>query len=749
MKYLIFLVLISHSLLPGMGIHDIQFTTDPGMNGTYPSPYEGQTVSTGGIVSGTDYNNGRFFLSSSGGGAWNGIFVYDNNQNVSPGDSLILQAEVYEYYGFTELRFLDYCNLISAGHPLPLPAAVSTQSLAAQEDYESVLVEVNDVIVTQTCNQYNEWQVVDGSGSCVVGTGFFDLPETGFSLLTGYPFASIKGVVSYDWNEYKLNPRDLSDLSSAPDCYLVAVPDQNVYSPQEFSLPLQLAFLGELQIVSDYQFHLHFNEDVMVFTDYDLDGTLSTGGTVQIEQPGAGELAVYFSGNLSFHQVETLLKLKFSGIQSGTGNLHFTEFIIGTVNIEYFSIGQIVLQLESLPSGDTLTIIQRPLLNIPALAIPGDELPIVCLAEETVTGWHASLQHGHKNIPLNITNSCFNSELSRWQLTAEIPVPEIYELYDLVVGAEEIATDTTQNAVKIIPACKESYYFVHITDIHLPTTIYYPDPLSLIDSTSIADFREVIRDINLINPEFVLLTGDLVNEGEMEDFENRRVYTIAQKMLTELEVPVFLTSGNHDIGGWDASPPPQGTARRNWWKFFGWKWLEDPPAAQPYYTQNYSFDYGPVHFTALEAYENYDNFMYDIYGSTSFTTSQLQWLADDLQQSSSSLAHVLFHHFDFADQLDLVDLEVDMALWGHIHQNSGNLNDPPFNLSTRNVCHGNRAYRVIYVEDAVLQPTVTIYAGANGNNLQTTFTPENNGLADSVYCFVHNYQSLPFPEAQL
>jgi len=112
----------------------------------------------------------------------------------------------------------------------------------------------------------------------------------------------------------------------------------------------------------------------------------------------------------------------------------------------------------------------------------------------------------------------------------------------------------------------------------------------------------------------VLLTGDMINEGELEDFENRRVYTKAQKLLEELEVPLYLTSGNHDIGGWSSTPPSQGTARRDWWRFFGWGWLLDPPAADPYYTQNYSFDYGPIHYIGMEAYLNYDNYLYYIYG---------------------------------------------------------------------------------------------------------------------------------------
>ena len=33
---------------------------------------------------------------------------------------------------------------------------------------------------------------------------------------------------------------------------------------------------------------------------------------------------------------------------------------------------------------------------------------------------------------------------------------------------------------------------------------------------------------------------------------------------SEFQIPVYLTAGNHDIGGWVATPPPAGTARRDW-----------------------------------------------------------------------------------------------------------------------------------------------------------------------------------------
>lgn len=745
MKLIITIFFLCSSFLLGISIYDIQYTTDPG-NGTYPSPYEGQIVTTGGIVNAVDFNDGRFFITSGNGGEWNGVYVYDNDQNVAVGDSVIIEAEVYEYWGFTELSNLISCDIVSSGNAIP---AIGTTYLSqvAQESNESVEVWVQNIEISQTYDEWGQWEISDTNSECMISTGFMNMQEMGIPIVVGYPL-SISGFMTYFWEEFQLNPISLNSISSTTEDYIISIPEQMIFSPQEIEIPINLTLFNQGQAQS-YQFELQYNSDVLEYVDYETNGTLSANGTIEVEQVTAGNISVSYNGNFSFENMEILLKLTFSGLESGSGDLEFSEFLIDENNVEYFSIEEIVLQLETIPIGDTLTVIQRPIHNIPRITIPNEEFIIECLAEEMTENWTAELLHADKVVSLNISDTFYDLDLERWKLTVSAPTPDIYELYDLVVSADGIETDTTRNAVQLIPERKTEYSFIHITDSHLPTHIFYPDPASLTDSTEVDDLREVIKDINLINPEFVLFTGDIVNEGEMEDFENRRVYTKAQKLLEELEVPIFLTSGNHDIGGWDSSPPPQGTARHNWWNFFGWNRLQDPPAADPCYTQNYSFDYGATHFIGLEAYLNYDSYMYNIYGNESFTDLQIQWLENDLAAAAGSESQVLYYHYDFSEQIDLDELEVEMALWGHIHSNSGSITSPPFNLATESTCDGNRAYRVIHVSDGILEPTNTIYAGWDGEELYTLFTPENNGFADSLFCYIENSQNLNFTDAQL
>jgi hypothetical protein len=412
-----------------------------------------------------------------------------------------------------------------------------------------------------------------------------------------------------------------------------------------------------------------------------------------------------------------------------------------------FAIEEITTVIPGM--GDTLTVIQRPLLNIPSFVMPGDNLLIECDAHPTVTGWEATLLRGGTEVPLEIVSSTYNPSTLWWSISAAVPAVPAFGLYDLTVSAAGGIVDTTRHAVEVIPEYKHDYYFIHITDTHLPTHRFYYEAGSDTDSSEMVDLRAVIQDINIINPEFVLITGDFINEGELEDFLNRRYYSKAQRMLTEFEVPTFLIAGNHDIGGWEDTPPPDGTARRDWWRFFGWKRLDSPPPGAPWYTQNYSFDYGPVHYVALEAYDNYDRWRYSIYGSDSFTQGQMNWLRDNLAAASGSSAQVLFYHYDFSRQLNLQALGVEMALWGHIHRDAGNINMEPYNLATRSLCDGNRSYRLIRVSGGTLDPSPTVSAGNAGRNLEVDFEPANNGTRDSVTAYITNNLNERFEHAML
>lgn len=399
--------------------------------------------------------------------------------------------------------------------------------------------------------------------------------------------------------------------------------------------------------------------------------------------------------------------------------------------------------------GDTLTVVMRPILPVPAIRTPGSSFVIEALAPETATGWHASLTRGASERSLALTDISYVGDDERWYMTATVPSGTPAELYDLRLRASGGIDDTAAHAVAVRDSIDGTFYIVQITDTHLPTHRYWYQSGAETDTTEIEDLRALIDDINLMNPDFAVHTGDLVNEGELEDFMGRRYFTRAQRVLKELTVPLLMVPGNHDIGGWSDTPPPDGNSRRAWWRFFGWRQLADPPPGDPRRTQDYSFDHGGVHFVGLEAYDNYDGWRYPIYGQESFTDDQMAWLANDLNLADPTAPKIVFYHFDFAGELNLQSLGIDCALWGHIHRTTGSLGQPPYNLSLDNACDGDRAMRVVKVAGGAVLPQVPLAPGASGQRLRVTYAPANDGISARVTATIVNEHAQSFEDGLL
>ncbi|MFO7897282.1 MAG: metallophosphoesterase [Candidatus Cloacimonadales bacterium] len=747
-KNLLIVILLAFcSLSAFVEIYDIQYTENPGENGDYPSAYAGQIVETGGIVTGVDFSGGRYFISSPSGGAWNGLYIYDNENSPQVGDELLLIGEVYEYYGFTELTSLSSYQVLSSGNALP-PATTVQCHDAGSEAFESVLVRLENLQVTAGFDQYSQWQISDNSGSLLVGSGFFDLQAAGWLAVPGFDPGSLSGIISYSWGEFYLQPRTAADFDAESENTLLHFESETIYGQNDFQLPLLISNLSA-QSAQELSLQLSYDETKISFLDWQAGEVLQQAENLQIQQ-NPGLLEIVYQGDFSYQFTQTLLQLQFSIIASGASGLQIDFASLDGSEAGNIFSGEIFLDNQALAIGDTLTTIQRPILNVPEIITPYEEFEIWCVAAEATENWQASLHYGDYQLDLQLNDSSYDADFQRWVLQAAAPIPEFYELFDLQVEASGGIDDITRNAVELIPQERADFSFVHISDAHLPTHTYWSDnpEIALTDTTEIENLRQVINDINLINPEFVLFTGDIVNEGELEDFGNGRVYTKAQKILQEFEVPVFLVGGNHDLGGWNATPPPQGTARRDWWRFFGWEWLADADASQLPRTQDYSFSYGNNIFIGLEAYLNYDSYMYEVFGSESFIPSQMNWLNLELANSQDYANRILFYHYDFSEQINLQQLGAQMALYGHIHSSEGSINQPPYNLAVDNVCDEEQAYRVIKVEDDLLQPQTTLYANW-GNSLQVDYYPHNQGTAQQVTVTVNNQHSVGFTKARL
>ncbi len=195
-------------------VYDVQYTTDPGADGTYPSPCADRLARVRGVVYGVA-DDGYFLAEAAG--PWHGIYVYGiRGYTPMVGDEVEVAGSIKEYYGLTEFSF-PTTTLVSSGHPLPGMTVVTAADLpygkgSLSEPYEGVLVEVHDIQVT-ALDGYNIWAFTDGSGGTAKADDWF----YHVAPAVGDAFTTLRGPVVYDYDEYKIMPRGAGDVATRPE----------------------------------------------------------------------------------------------------------------------------------------------------------------------------------------------------------------------------------------------------------------------------------------------------------------------------------------------------------------------------------------------------------------------------------------------------------------------------------------------------------------------------------------------------
>ena len=227
--------------------------------GTESSPFEGQFINTAGIVTGSFANS---FYIQNGSEPWSGIYVYSSAGLPQMGDSVIVVGEVSEFCwedgalcdgpGTTEIYQPDDIYIISNNNPIPEPILVSSGD-ALQEQYEGVLIKMNDVECISNANGYGVWNVNDGSGIC----GIHNTPD-------GYEHNeeigevyTITGIVSSTFNDWKVDLRMPSDVESGADTTPPYIVNHECYEVGE-NYYIYLFFNEEIDnsFVSEYYFYV-------------------------------------------------------------------------------------------------------------------------------------------------------------------------------------------------------------------------------------------------------------------------------------------------------------------------------------------------------------------------------------------------------------------------------------------------------------------------------------------------------------
>ena len=182
-------------------IYSLQYST----TAPFASSFNNQTVSTGGIV--TAVKSPGYWIQS-GSGPWTGIYVFDSisASTVTMGDSVTMNALVFEYNNLTELKNINNFVKVSNGNSLPAFSVITTGD-ANTEPYESVLVQCQNAVCTNPNSGFGQWKIYSAGDTVFVD----DLMYTYVAPALNQ-YYTVSGPLYYSFSEWKIEPRMPSDV---------------------------------------------------------------------------------------------------------------------------------------------------------------------------------------------------------------------------------------------------------------------------------------------------------------------------------------------------------------------------------------------------------------------------------------------------------------------------------------------------------------------------------------------------------
>lgn len=198
-----------------------------------------------------------------------------------------------------------------------------------------------------------------------------------------------------------------------------------------------------------------------------------------------------------------------------------------------------------------------------------------------------------------------------------------------------------------------TFRFLHASDTHL-------------DEESLPRFRKMREIAEARGVAFVIITGDLIRDALRVPAETATErYRLLRKEVDAFPVPVWLAPGNHENFGIE-------------------RHLSGVPEDHPLYGKGmyrrfmgpnyYSFDFGGVHFVALDTVDIDDRWYYG-----HVDAEQLAWLERDLAHVPAERPIVTFNHIPLFSAL--------VGAWGYYPPSEG---DAPGSIIEVN---GKPAYR--------------------------------------------------------
>jgi hypothetical protein len=177
-----------------------------------------------GIISANDAYNNVWISDASG--AYNGVMIYSGSFDalVNIGDEVLIAAQRDTYLGLTELINPILISTITTGNSPYGPDVINgsdiNETLTVDTDpgetWEGQLIRIENVYVDSFDAANYDYRCTDDSGTTYFHVG--DNVDYHFGTITltvGETYDAIIGVVDWYGTNYRINPRDITDIVSA------------------------------------------------------------------------------------------------------------------------------------------------------------------------------------------------------------------------------------------------------------------------------------------------------------------------------------------------------------------------------------------------------------------------------------------------------------------------------------------------------------------------------------------------------
>ncbi len=207
----------------------------------------------------------------------------------------------------------------------------------------------------------------------------------------------------------------------------------------------------------------------------------------------------------------------------------------------------------------------------------------------------------------------------------------------LLIGCAEMSL-----AKSLAPRRTEAFSFVVMGDNR---------PRSQTNTVQPEVFYEMISEVNLLDPDFAMLLGDLIFGYSKSPYRLRRMWDGFDKAVKTFTVPYYLIIGNHDI----SNPAMQ----KEYYERYGKE-----------FKNYYSFNHHKSHFIVLDS---------EVVGNAGYITGkQLTWLKRDLKRNRTAEHIFVFMHRPLEEGVEpsnwmrdihplMVKYHVDTVFAGHWH----------------------------------------------------------------------------------